>query len=609
MKSGKSIQRHFANSPDPHFQLEERIKELNCLYGIIDSLQTPRPDIDMEKVLQDVVSIIPDGFRIPEKTTVFLKIGDDEWSTPQFQTTERDLVSTLTLQDGKELELRAGLTADHDRSPLFLPEEEWLLNKISGLISRFYSHYLTVLALADREELFRTTLYSIGDAVITTDCSGNIQQMNGMAEQLTGWKESEVTGSHVSKVFHIINENSRQTIENPVQKVLENGQIVALANHTLLITKNQTEIPIADSGAPIRSRSGEVTGVVLVFRDQLQERTDRQKLIESESRYRSLFENKHTVMYIVDPETLELVDVNPAAVEFYGWSRAEMQKMKLSDINSLSRKEIEKVLDSALGRNKNYFQLQHRLKDGTVRDVEVYNGPISIGEKKYIYSIIIDVTERLRYERLVKDNLKEKDVLLAEIHHRVKNNMAVISGLLKLESESHDIPELQEILKKTDNRISSMALIHEKLYQAESLSEIEFSSYIKELAGHISDSFKIQRNVDITFDTEAIPLDITKAVPCGIILNELLTNGFKYAFEPDQPGRIHLKLNRQDEYICITYRDNGCGFDPSFLDTFENGGLKTLGFELIAGLTRQIRGDLEVQNDNGALVVITFPDV
>ncbi|MBU2492081.1 MAG: PAS domain S-box protein [Bacteroidetes bacterium] len=136
--------------------------------------------------------------------------------------------------------------------------------------------------ISERKELYRTTLYSIGDAVITTDINGEIRQMNPIAEQLTGWREVEANGKKLKDVFNIINEITREKVESPVDKILIEDKIIGLANHILLISKNGDEIPIADSGAPIHSSSGEVIGVVLVFRDQTKERSTQRALRESE---------------------------------------------------------------------------------------------------------------------------------------------------------------------------------------------------------------------------------------------------------------------------------------------------------------------------------------
>ncbi len=147
------------------------------------------------------------------------------------------------------------------------------------------------LQLHQSHEQFRATLYSIGDGVITTDKDGMVQQMNPVAEELTGWSEKEAKGKSLREVFAIINEDSRQEVENPVAKVLREGRVVGLANHTLLISKSGREIPIADSGSPIRNSRGIIAGVVLVFRDQTEEREQQRELALKEERYRSTLNN------------------------------------------------------------------------------------------------------------------------------------------------------------------------------------------------------------------------------------------------------------------------------------------------------------------------------
>jgi len=145
--------------------------------------------------------------------------------------------------------------------------------------------------LWESQEEFKTTLYSIGDAVITTDFNGNVKHMNPVAEELTGWKESQAKGKFLEDVFKIINEDSHEGVENPVNKVLREGLVIGLANHTLLISKDGKEIPIADSGAPIKDDNGNILGVVLVFRDQTEEREAQKLLKESEERFKELYEN------------------------------------------------------------------------------------------------------------------------------------------------------------------------------------------------------------------------------------------------------------------------------------------------------------------------------
>ncbi|MBP7497962.1 MAG: PAS domain S-box protein, partial [Bacteroidales bacterium] len=183
--------------------------------------------------------------------------------------------------------------------------------------------------LRETQEEFKTILYSIGDAVITNDKNGKIKLMNKIAEELTGWKENEAKDKPLEEIFRIINEDSRQKVENPVQRVLKDGIIAGLANHTLLISKDGTETPITDSGAPIKNEKGQITGVVLVFRSQAEERIAQKILSDSQKRYHSLFLSTndgvclHEIIFDNknEPVNYKILDVNPKYEEILGISK------------------------------------------------------------------------------------------------------------------------------------------------------------------------------------------------------------------------------------------------------------------------------------------------
>ncbi len=151
------------------------------------------------------------------------------------------------------------------------------------------------------ESIFKTTLYSIGDAIIATDREGKITLLNPVAEQLTGWSEKDAEGRPLGEIFRIISEVSREAAVSPVEKVLRKGITVGLANHTLLISKRGKEIPIADSGAPVLDEEGQISGVVLVFRDRTKEREKNRKILESEKKYKTLFNNRSVVETLWTP--------------------------------------------------------------------------------------------------------------------------------------------------------------------------------------------------------------------------------------------------------------------------------------------------------------------
>ncbi len=269
--------------------------------------------------------------------------------------------------------------------------------------NRETAHYQRLLLEAqahqESEARYHTTLLSIGDGVIVTDTSAQVTMLNPVAEALTGWTQAEAVGRPLDEVFPIINEETRAPVENPVHRVLREGVIVGLANHTLLLARDGREIPIADSGAPVQAADGALGGVVLVIRDQTEERAAQAALAASEERYRSLFENNHAVMLLIDPTTGAIADANPAACAYYGWSREELRQMRISAINTLSEEDIFAEMQAAQTEQRDHFRFRHRRADGAVRDVEVFSGPIEVQGQRLLYSIIHDITDQAAAEK------------------------------------------------------------------------------------------------------------------------------------------------------------------------------------------------------------------
>jgi len=201
--------------------------------------------------------------------------------------------------------------------------------------------------LRDTEEKFKTILYSIGDAVITTDKDGRVQQLNEVAEQLTGWMESEAKGKNLDVIFNIVNQETREKVENPVQKVLEAGSIIGLANHTLLLSRDGAEFMIADSGAPIRNEEGEITGMVLVFRDQTLEYKSQKSLEESEIKFRSVFENSPLGKSMTGLDGT--LNINKAFCDILGYTEDELKSKNWKEITDPSDiKKSEEVVTSLI---------------------------------------------------------------------------------------------------------------------------------------------------------------------------------------------------------------------------------------------------------------------
>jgi len=216
-----------------------------------------------------------------------------------------------------------------------------------------------------------------------------------------------------------------------------------------------------------------------------------------------------------------------------------------------------------------------------------------------------EVELRANAEKVIKNALDEKTTLLQEIHHRVKNNLQIISSLLYLQVSKTTNKDIISVLLDSQSRVKSMALVHEKLYRSDNLSSIEFSDYIKDLTKYTINSYG-HRNIDILYDLEKIQLSINSAIPCGLIINELLSNVYKYAFvnyeNKEKPTvRISLFL-KDDSQICFKIKDNGKGFPENFKIEETN----SLGLKLAQNLTMQLDGKFEYKSENGLEITVSF---
>ena len=283
----------------------------------------------------------------------------------------------------------------------------WLYNNRQKNIYRELLE--TGTALQESQGEFRATLYSIGDAVITTDVKGCIRNMNGVAEKLTGWKESDAVGRSIVDVFQIVNEESSAKVESPVQRVLKEGLVVGLANHTLLISKDGKEIPIADSGAPIRNDKKDITGVVLVFRDQTKERITQKALRENEAKFRTLVENIPQKILMKD-QNYKWVSINENLARDFGFRPEEVvgkmdadlftpelaAKYHSDDVRIMETGKTEELEEKYMVGGKETWV--NTIKT-PVRDL---NGKI-VG----VLGIFWDITERKQAEEKILSQLEE----------------------------------------------------------------------------------------------------------------------------------------------------------------------------------------------------------
>jgi len=283
--------------------------------------------------------------------------------------------------------------------------------------------------------------------------------------------------------------------------------------------------------------------------------------------------------------------------------------MMISMIQLLGRKEMLNhlvvisifcfltILVIVVGYNGNVYYFE--LPEGSSKQNKLFN--ITLGFLSALAFNVTLVIESIGQEQLIKKMLKEKEVLLAEVFHRVKNNMNIVTSLLNLKKENSDSQEVKDALEDCRNRVFSMALVHQTIFNNNSIVELNFKAYIESLTTEIKNSLGSNKPVEIHLDTDLVMLDLSTAIPCGLILNELITNSFKYASSDDKSLEIRIKMRQLNNTIDLEVRDNGSGLPEK---TKQNQ--HSLGMELIKSLCEQIDGTHQFKNDHGLVFNLNF---
>jgi PAS domain S-box-containing protein len=335
--------------------------------------------------------------------------------------------------------------------------------------------------------------------------------------------------------------------------------------------------------------------------------TSQHKFKESELKFRSIVQLASDGIILADKNG-KIIFWNRGAQLIFGYNEEELIGKPISLLTEEYKYPHQKALNDPnmvdSNYEKNYESLGYK-KDGTKFDLEISHTSWKIKGEKHYCAIIRDITDRKHAENEIMKSLSEKEAMLKEIHHRVKNNMQIISSLLSLQCRYIKDKEAFNVFKESQNRVKSMALVHEKLYQSEGLAEIDFTKYIKNLVRELFRSYGVNKTIiDLNIDAEKIFLDIDTAIPCGLIINELVSNSLKYAFD-GRKGEIYINLYSFEDKISLIMGDNGKGLP----DNFDLENAETLGLRLVKTLVDQLNGTLELIINEGVEFKIIFKPI
>jgi PAS domain S-box-containing protein len=446
-------------------------------------------------------------------------------------------------------------------------------------------------------------------SIIDIDRHGRVCLWNKGAENLLGYTAGEMVGhrwldSPTTGGDGAMPDAIREMIETLLTaKKSVSCDVAARRKDGRKIRVQLRAVPRFDAG-------GNVKGVLVIGEDISEHAAAREAALQAERELRLLAFTLNCAKdaFVITDLDNTILYVNQSFLDTYGYAEEELIGRNITLLRSHSvPRELTAEIRATTRTGGWSGEIVNRRKDGSEFPVELWTSVVrnDAGEPVALVGVAREITERKIAEERIRATLKEKDVLLKEIHHRVKNNLQVITSLLNLQATKVDDPATFAALKESQNRVRSMALVHEELYRSRDLARIEFGDYIRRLTDTLLHAYR-STDTRIAFQVEvgSVFLPVDTAIPCGLIINELVANAFKYAFTGRTEGAVAVLFAHRDHGYVLEVRDDGVGF-PEDLD-FRT--VDSLGLQLVVTLTNQLRGTITMQRTGGTVFTVEFPE-
>ncbi len=420
-------------------------------------------------------------------------------------------------------------------------------------------------------------------------------QWNKQWEKVTGYSDSEISKMYWPDFFK---GSDKTLIEERMSEVFVTGKSEAEAE---LVTKQGRRISYYFNGMR-KDINGKPHLIGLGI--DITDRKQAEKALKDSYELNSKIISGSPIGISIYNEVGQCIEANDSIGPIIGTTKEQVLKQNYNEIESWKKSGL---LDAARKAVRKQIKIRHELQLVSTFDkdltIECHFVPFSKKEETNLMLMITDITERKKAEEQIKASLKEKETLLHEIHHRVKNNLTVVSSLLGLQAKNINDKRLTAALMDSQNRVQSMSTIHETLYQSDNLSAVDMKTYLSNLAGAVAQNYSIGSRVNLKIKAESIIIGAKQASPIGLIVNELITNSFKYAFPDNQESEIKISLQKTEDRIELEYADNGIGIPEGF--DWKN--TKSMGLNLVKMLAEnQLDGSIDMENTNGTKFTIKF---
>ena len=455
-------------------------------------------------------------------------------------------------------------------------------------------------ALTKSEERYRGIVENAYDSIIIVDMEGKALSVNPAAEKMFGYPPGELLGKNLKEY---LSDESKKIAAINTEKKLKEEKLRSI--YEVDFRNKDGSFTSLEVNIHFRYKDGVPFETIGIGRNITERKKASEELKKSETKYKQIFENAPLGIMTADIEG-NLIEINPTLLQLLGSQSLEQTR----NINVLTFPPLIKAgfvaaFKRCIKSGKEVtVESSYTSKWGVQLEAKIYVKPRKDQKGKVVgfQTIVEDISEQKKADRKIKSALAEKEILIREIHHRVKNNMQVIISLINMQTYNSKDKQMNSKLKELQQRVRTMSIIHEDLYRSDDLAKINFEEYLNKLAENILQIYPCEFKIDLKFDIANIFLDINTAIPCGLIVNELLTNSFKHAFpekwrekQKKKKFEIYIEFRSTKNHYCMVVGDNGIGIS----ENNNNSKKDTLGLELVTILVGQMRGTMTKVNKNG----------